>query len=353
MAKDPYTVLGLKRDASPEDVKRAYRSLSKEWHPDKHKGDKTAEERFKEINSAYEILSDPEKRRMYDQFGAAGGGRGMPGGFDFSGFRGAPQGLEDLFSTFFGGRAQSRRHREEGEDMEMGIELTLREAFEGGQRTVQLRRPVQCSACKGTGAEKDTRIITCDACGGTGEVTHTVQSFFGVIQQAAVCEACGGAGKRPEKPCHSCGGDGRKDDRASVTVRIPAGIATGQRLKVAGEGAAGRRGARARDLYVDIAVLDDPQYVRDGDDIRSVHELALIDALLGADVAVTTLHGDVTVRVAEGTQPGQVFRLRGKGMPVIGTSRHGDHFVDMRIVVPTKLSKAERKLMEEWREMGK
>lgn len=358
MATDFYAVLGVSRDASAEDIKRAYRNLSKEWHPDKHKGDATAEQKFKEINAAYEVLGNADKRTKYDRFGSAdgpGGFGGGAGGFDFSGFQnmGGMNDVEDLFSSFFGGgggrRGGRRRGKERGEDMEIGVEVSLREAFSGAERTFTIRKPVACDTCKGAGAAEGGTIVTCETCSGTGQVERVTQSFFGMIRQSAVCDECGGAGKKPDKPCKTCRGQGRVDGRSEVAVRVPAGIATGQRLKVTGHGAAGPRGAEPGDLYVDITVLDDPEFQRDGDDVRSSVDVHVGDLLLGTEVVVDTLHGPSTVHVAEGTQPGQVLRIKGKGMPVISSSRTGDHYVEVRVVMPKKLSRAERKLLEEWR----
>ena len=357
MATDFYAVLGVSRDATPEEIKRAYRNLSKEWHPDKHKGDNAAEQKFKEINAAYEVLGNAEKRARYDRFGSAegpGGFGGGAGGFDFSGFQnmGGMGDVEDLFSAFFGGqRRGGRRGKERGEDMEIGVEVSLREAFTGAERTFTIRKPVACESCKGSGAAEGGTVVTCDTCSGTGQVERVTQSFFGMIRQSAVCDACGGAGKKTDKPCKHCKGQGRVDGRDDVVVRVPAGIATGQRLKVTGRGAAGPRGAEPGDLYVDITVLDDPSFIRDGDDVRSMIDVHVGDLLLGVDVVVETLHGPTTVHVPEGTQPGQVLRIKGKGMPVVSTSRHGDHYVAVNVVMPKKLSRAERKLLEEWREL--
>lgn len=356
MPSDFYDILGVSRDASAEDLKRAYRALSKEWHPDKHKGDKAAEQRFAEINHAYETLSDPKKRQMYDQFGSAGPGAGGPGGFDFNTFQGfADMGdLGDLFGSFFGGaRGSGQRVRTRGDDVRIALDVALREAFSGATREVTLRMPVTCEACSGSGAAKGAAVVTCTTCSGTGQVTRTAQSFFGAIRQSVLCSDCQGTGKRPEKMCPSCHGEGRTNGKRTIGIRIPPGIATGQALRLQGEGGAGLRGDTAGDLLVEITVLPDPEFVRDGDDIRSVIDVPVIDALLGADLSVPTLHDAVTVRIGEGAQPGDVLRVKGKGMPILNTARFGDQYVELRVVVPKKLSRAERKLMEEWRTMRK
>lgn len=357
MAKDFYSILGVARDASADDIKKAYRTLSKEWHPDKHKGNKDAEQKFKEINEAYEALGNPEKRRMYDQFGSTGG-PGMGGfggqGFDFSGFQqgfGNNADFGDLFGAFFGGGGGggARRRSTRGEDMEIAIDISLREAFSGTQRTVQMRKPLTCDTCKGQGMAEGSRMKQCPTCNGAGQVTKTVRSIFGMIQQRVPCDTCEGAGELPEKACKACGGEGRINGTESIELKIPAGISSNQALRLSGKGGAGFRGDAPGDLHVGITVLPDPLFSRDGDDVRTVLGVSIPDAALGATVEVETLHGPVTLRIPEGTQPGDVLRVKGKGMPVLNTHRFGDQYIEAKIVVPKKLSKQERKLLEEWR----
>jgi len=360
MPKDLYEILGVPRSASKEDIKRAYRKLSKELHPDRNKGKKEAEQKFKEVNEAYEVLHDDKKKAMYDRFGTTGGpggatgngGAGNPfGGFDFSGFQGGDiGGFSDLFETFFGGgRAGGGRKKTAGRDLEVEMTVEFAEVVTGVARSFDLRRQRTCGACAGSGAEKGEKLVTCRECGGTGQVTKTTQSFFGAIKQAFVCPTCEGAGKVPEHPCRACGGEGRKEERGSVTANIPAGVQEGQTLRVKGEGEAGRRGEPAGDLYVLIRVRPDKRFERDGDDVRTTIAISVLDALLGAEVPVETVHGAVTLKVAAGTQPGQVFRLKGKGLPVLNSSRMGDHYVTVNVEIPAKLSHAERALIEEWR----
>lgn len=357
MPKDPYSTLGVARDAPIEDIKSAYRRMSKEWHPDKHpstgsgQARKEAENRFKEINEAYETLSDPKKRQMYDQLGTVGGQGSGPGfgGFDFSGFT---QGMPDLgavFESFFGGRSRPTDNREEGGDEEMEVTVELSEVVAGGEREVRLKTFERCAACDGGGSAPGATIITCSGCNGTGQVTRTMQSFFGTIQQRTVCPRCRGAGKVPSKPCPECGGEGRRAGHTTVRIRIPPGISDGQTLKIRGEGQAGRRGGVAGDLYVTVRVRSDARFEREGADVHSPMTINVLDALLGNEIAVETVHGPVTLRVPEGTQPGQVFRVKGKGLPVLGTHRLGDHYVTVAVEIPKKLSRAERKLVEEWR----
>ena len=365
MARDFYDILGISRTASESDIKQAYRKLSKELHPDKHKGDKTVETKFKEVNQAYEVLSNPEKRRMYDQFGAAGvngaagagggfSGQGF-GGFDFSSFTGGSGPFADIFESFFGGTGHGGRdHRggeERGSDREIELTIEFLEAVSGVERTLSIRKLRTCDVCKGKGAEPGSSVITCSECGGTGQVTRAQQSFFGQITQRFLCPRCHGSGKVPEKPCKNCAGEGRLSATESVTVSVPPGIHSEQTLRVRGGGDSGRQGATSGDLYVHIRVRPDPRFERDGDDIRTALTVALLTALLGGEENVETVQGVMTLKIPEGTQPGQVFRLKGKGMPVLSTSRHGDHYVTVSVEIPKKLGREERRLVEEWRKL--
>ncbi|OGJ64647.1 molecular chaperone DnaJ [Candidatus Peribacteria bacterium RIFCSPHIGHO2_02_FULL_53_20] len=356
MPKDFYSILGVSRDASPEDLKKAYRKLSKELHPDKHKGDKDVEHKFKEINEAYEALSDPQKRKTYDQFGRVGnGGTHGGGGFDFSGFSGAQGGdfggIGDLFETFFSGRGGRAPKKEEGRgrDLEMRVRIDFMESVTGVQRKIAVRRLQTCTECKGQGNAPGAATVTCGECGGTGQLTRTAQSFFGTIRQSVLCAKCGGSGKVPEKMCAICDGEGRVLSNDEVTVDIPAGIADGQTLRLRSHGEAGRRGATSGDLFVRIDVPADTRFTREGDDMHSAMVITVLQAMLGDDIAVDTVHGSVSLRIPPGTQPSQVFRLKGKGMPALKGRGHGDHYVTVRVEVPTKLSREERRLLEEWK----
>ncbi len=360
MAKDFYEVLGIARGASADEIKKAYRALSKELHPDKHKGEKAAEQRFKEVNVAYEVLSNPQKRQMYDQFGSAGPGGGGGGGggfgngfqgFDFSQFSGGDMGgFSDLFEGFFGGgRGQRRQADEHGQDREVELQINLQDVVKGVRHSFDLRRLRPCERCGGRGADPGSQIITCSECGGTGQVTHVAQSFFGTVQQRTICPKCRGAGKVPEKPCSACAGEGRTQQTSPVQVEVPAGISDGQTLRLKGEGDAGRHGSVAGDLYVHIRVKPDPRFQRDGDDIRTEAMVPVLDAILGTTLAVETVHGSVSLKIPAGTQPEQVLRIKGKGLPVLSSSRMGDHFVTVKVLVPTKLSRKEQQLLEEWR----
>lgn len=354
IAQDFYDTLGVSRSASADEIKSAYRKLSKEWHPDKHKGDKTAEEKFKQINQAYEVLSDQTKRGQYDRFGSAGPGGGgfNGGGFDFSGFQGADMGdLGDLFSSFFGGGSGRGSAQAKGADHEVAVTIDLAEAVTGAKRTIRIQRQAACDTCEGNGAKKGAKIITCDQCGGTGQVTRVAQSFFGQIQQRGMCPKCHGAGKVPETPCSTCQGQGRVPKRDDMTVEIPAGIADGQSLRVRGGGDQGLPGQPAGDLFVHIQVNPDDRFRRDGDDIHAVTSIDAVDAVLGATITIETVQGPVTLEVPAGTQPGQVMRVKGKGMPILSSSKHGDHYVQIDVIIPKKISREEKKILEQWKDL--
>lgn len=365
MARDYYEILGLSKSASVDEIKSAYRKLSKEWHPDKHKGEKKAEEKFKEINEAYEALSDPKKKQMYDQFGTTGPGPGggpgggpfgsaQGGGFDFSGFAGGGQRVDfsDLFEGFFGGgRGRSGPREERGSDREVSITITFIESVSGVQRSLKIRRLNRCATCDGAGAASGSALKTCEECDGTGQVTRSSQSFFGLMQQRMQCPKCKGSGKVPEKPCKLCSGEGRIADDVTISIDIPAGIADGQSLRVRGEGDAARQQGTSGDLFVRISVTQDSRFVREGDDIQSAASVSVPDAILGTDIPVETVHGPVQLKIPAGTQSGQVFRIKHKGMPVLNTSRFGDHYVTVTVEIPAKLSREERKLVEEWKSL--
>lgn len=356
MAKDLYSILGVAKGASKDEIKKAYRTLSKELHPDKHKGDAEKENAYKAINEAYEVLSNDQKRQRYDQFGSvdgqqSGGGQGF-GGFDFNGAQGDMGGFGDIFESFFGGQARGGgRQSGKGRDMEVELTIEFTEAVTGVKKTIRLNRLRSCATCNGDGAEPGSDLQTCTTCSGTGQITRTAQSFFGAVQQTAVCNTCKGSGKVPKIPCSTCSGEGREQVAEDVPIEVPAGISDGQALRIQGSGEAGRQGAETGDLYVHIRVKEDARFVRDGDDIRSTETINVLDALLGKELKVTTVLGNVTLKIPEGTQPNQVFRLKDKGMPVLNTSRHGDHFVTLKVEIPKKLSRREKNLLEEWRSL--
>ena len=344
---DYYQILGVSKNASPEEIKKAYRTLSKEWHPDKHKGDKTAEEKYKQINRAYEALSDPKKKQSYDQFGNEDGPQFSGGGFGQGPF--GAGGFGDIFETFFGGNRGGRPRDERGRDAEVAIEVTLEEAFHGVKKTMRLRKLTPCETCGGSGDTKGSAKVTCKTCGGTGQVVRTVQSFFGTLQQSTLCDTCLGSGKTSENPCKTCAGEGRVQGSEEVVVEVPSGIQTGQRLRIRGKGEAGRHGTSAGDLYVEISVREDPRFRREGDDVHLEQTISIAEAVLGRDMTIETFEDPVKLKIPAGTQPKQVLRVKGRGMPVLSSSRRGDLYVTVNIEVPTKLSRSERKLWEELR----
>jgi len=360
VAKDFYSILGVSKTASEAEIKQAYRKLSREIHPDKHKGDKGKESQFKEVNEAYEVLSDAQKKAAYDRFGSAdyanmgGGGQGF-GGFG-GGFSGGFQGFDasqfggdmsDLFEGFFGGGAGRRRDDGRGRTVEIEVTIPFTDSVTGVEREIHFKTQVLCTDCKGSGAAEESKTVTCTECGGTGATTKQTRSIFGTIQQSVLCSTCKGSGKVPEKPCKKCSGEGRISDKKTVKVRIPAGIDNEQSLRIKGEGEVGRLGAASGDLIVRISVQPDTRFTRDGDDIHSTLSLSVVDAVLGTEASIDTVHGKTTITIPAGTQASQVLRLKHKGMPVVNTSRHGDHYVTIDLLVPTKLNKEEKRLFEE------
>lgn len=357
MAKDYYAILGVSKSSSESEMKQAYRKLSKELHPDKHKGDKNKEAKFKEVNEAYEVLSDPKKRQAYDQFGSTDGsspfGGGFGGfsgqGFDPSQFSGGD--FSDLFESFFGGGRRQRPADTRGRDVQAEVVIGFTEAVSGKEQTISMKTNVTCAECGGSGSAEGSKLVSCSECHGTGSVQRTTNSLFGQIRQSVLCSTCKGTGKVPEKPCKHCHGEGRVQEKRTVSVHIPAGIDDGQTIRVKGEGEAGQRGSPSGDLLVLVRVQPDARFERDGDDIRGTLSLSILDAVLGAEVSVDTVHGPVTMTVPAGTQPNQILRIKGKGMPVVNSSRTGDHYVTIDLVVPTKISRDEKKLFEELRKM--
>jgi len=347
MAKDMYAVLGLERDASIDDIKKAYRRLSKELHPDRQKGNKETEKRFKEVNEAYEILSDAKKKESYDRFGhdaRSGGFHGSPfEGFSADGFGG----LGDIFEQFFGGGRRTAS-RERVEDHEAQVQVSFMESAEGIEKIISFVRTFSCEECGGSGGQQNAQMVSCKTCGGTGQIRHATSSFFGMIEQQTLCELCRGSGRVPSRLCARCRGEGRIRESQEERIHIPAGIADGQTIRIQGKGNVGFRRGTPGDLFVTVRVVPDKRFTRDGNDVRSTVRVPLITALLGGECPIDTVQDATTLKIPAGTQSHQLIRLRGKGMPVIGTSRYGDHFVTVVIDIPTKLSRRERELIEEW-----
>ena len=362
MAKDYYSILGIPKTASEAEMKQAYRKLSRELHPDKHKGDKDKEAKFKEVNEAYEVLSDPTKKANYDRFGNAdfngfgGGGGGGFGGFQ-QGFSGAEFNgdLNDIFSSFFGGGGGGRRGPDtRGRDIEVEITIPFSDAVSGADRSITFQTHIECDECSGSGAAQGSKTVTCSECGGAGSVQRMAKSLFGTIRQSVMCPTCRGSGKTPEKPCKKCKGDGRISGKKTVKVHVPAGIDDGQTLRLTGEGESGKQSGKSGDLLVHIRLQPDARFERVGDDIRSTVSLSSVDAVLGTEADIETVHGTTKVSVPAGTQPGQVLRLKGKGMPVLNAGgRHGDHYVTIDVIIPTKLSREQRKLYEDLKKSQK
>ena len=333
---DYYKVLGISKDVSQDEIKKAFRKLARKYHPDLNPGDKTSEQKFKEINEAYGVLSDPKKRAEYDQFGSSPFGAGGPG---FEGFRtydyGQGQtfdfgGFGDIFSGLFGGGIRPEAAHARGPDMVIGLELTLEEAFSGVTKTITFNREVSCRTCNGSGAES---FQACDVCKGTGSI-QTSKGFFKMSQP---CNACGGTGRKVTKFCRSCGGRGKVLQTETVKVKIPAGVDTGSRVKLKGMGGAGIGGGPPGDLHIEITVRHHPIFKRKGDDIYLDLPVTFAEAALGAKIEVPTIDGIAAMTLPPGTQGGQRFKLSGKGFPSPKTGVSGNQYVDIKIVVPKDL----------------
>ncbi len=356
--RDYYEILGVGKNASAEEIKRAYRRLALKHHPDKNpKNHKEAEEKFKEICEAYEVLSDPQKRQTYDQFGHEGlCGTFKGAGFDWSDFTHFSD-LEDIFGSFsdifssfgidlggFGGFGGRRAGPRRGSGLRVEIEISLQEAAEGVEKVVRGARLENCTVCRGEGAKPGTKKVTCPECQGTGEV-RIMGGFFTISR---TCARCGGEGKIIQTPCSKCRGTGRAKVERKIHVKVPAGVDTGLRLRIAGEGEAGTKGGRSGDLYVDIYVQPDEMFERHGNDLLCKVPISFAQAALGAEIEVPTLNGRVKMRVPPGTQSGKLFRLRGKGMPDVHGYGRGDELVKVDVETPTGLSAKQRRLLQEF-----
>lgn len=353
--RDYYEVLGVKKDATADEIKKAYRKLTKENHPDLHPGDKACEERFKEANEAYEILSDEEKRKKYDQYGHAAfdpnAGFGA-GGFDgFDGFGGFG-GFGDIFSDIFGGFGGSTRSNpnapRRGESIRATVNISFEEAAFGCKKEVTVAKVETCTDCKGTGCAPGTTPEICPDCKGTGSVTVNQRTPFGMMQSSTQCSKCRGTGKIIHQPCKTCRGMGAVRRQHKVEVNIPAGIDDGQTISKPGGGNAGTNGGPAGDLLVSVIVRPHARFERDGTSVLLDQEISYAQAVLGAEVEVPTLDGKVKLTIPEGTQPGAVFRLRGKGIPYLRGSGRGDQFVTVSIKVPKNLTGSQKELLRQF-----
>ncbi len=357
--RDYYEILGVSKTASDDEIKKAFRKAAVQYHPDKQGGD---EEKFKEVNEAYEVLKDKQKRQRYDQFGQAvvvsasgGGAQGNP--FEgFGGFGGqnvhfdfGDGGLGDIFSQFFGGSSQqSSRGTQRGRDVEVTLRLTFEEAIFGLEYPLELEMEDECTHCHGTTVEPGHDMKTCPTCKGAGQQTRVMNTMFGPIQQSVVCETCHGRGKVPEKVCSVCKGTGTERRKTSMTIKIPAGIDDGATIRLRERGEAAEGGGVKGDMYVHIAVKPHKRFTREGDLVLSEEHISMVDAALGTEIDVETVDGTVTMKVPAGTQSGTDFKLSGHGVPHLRGNTRGAHIVSIIVDIPKKLSKKQRKLLEEF-----
>ncbi len=356
--RDYYEVLGVQKGASDAELKKAYRNLAKKYHPDVNPGNKEAEAKFKEANEAYEVLSDPQKRSRYDQFGHAGtdpngfgGGAGGFSDFDFGG-------IGDIFETFFGGsgfgggRSRSKRGPQKGADIKYSMEISFEEAAFGIEREINVSRMEVCSKCTGTGAKPGTNASTCQHCNGTGQVQIKQNTPFGQFINTKTCDVCKGEGKIITDPCPACNGKGKLRNNVKLKINVPAGIDDGQTISLRGEGDPGSKGGPNGDLFLNIRVKPHPLFKRQGNDVVCEVPITFTQAALGAELEVPTLDGKVKYTVPEGTQTGSVFRLKGKGIPFLRGNGRGDQYVKVNIDVPKKLNEKQKALLKEFAELS-
>jgi molecular chaperone DnaJ len=342
--RDYYEVLGVPREATPEEIKKAYRRRARECHPDVNQHDSESEERFKELSEAYECLKDLDKRRMYDQFGH----QGASGRYSGSGF--GDVGFGDIFDMFFGGASRPGRRSmaEDGADLRYDFEISLEEVAAGPEKNVRLARLQTCEGCRGTGSRPGTSPQVCAACHGMGQVEYRRQSSFALFSSYGPCQQCHGRGFIITDPCQDCQGQGRVRKTSEISVKVPAGVENGMRLRLRGEGDAGAYGGVNGDLYVVIFVKPHKVYERKGDDLLSEIPISFVQAALGDAISVQGLEGDESLNIPAGTQTGTVFRLHGKGLPNMNTGVHGDHQLIVRVVTPTKLSDEQKRVLLEF-----
>ncbi len=363
MAKrDYYEVLGVTKGASAEEIKKAYRKLALKYHPDKNPGNKEAEEKFKEAAEAYDVLSNPDKKSRYDQFGHAG----MSGAASGGGFSGAGFSMEDIFSQFgdifgghfgggfggfggFGGSTRGGRRVNRGSDIRIRVKLDLKEIAHGTEKKVKINKQVACPTCDGRGAASEADIHTCETCKGTGQVTRVTQTILGTMQTASVCPTCHGEGKRVVKPCQKCGGDGLVKEMEEISFKIPAGVAQGMQLTVQGKGNAAKQGGINGDLLVVIEEEEHPELQRDGNDLIYSLFISVPDAILGCDAEIPSVDGKLRIKIEAGTQSGKILRLRSKGLPDVNGYGSGDLLVYIQVWTPKKVDRQEREALEKMR----
>lgn len=362
MAKDFYEILGVTKSASQDEIKKAYRKKAHEFHPDKDKGNA---DKFKEVNEAYQVLSNQEQRSQYDQFGqtydqAQRNGQTPPGGFGggfqgdpFSGFGfGGNQGgvefdLGDIFGDLFGSQNQRQARRKKGIDLEMPLTISFEDSIFGLEKEITLDKKDTCSTCSGSGAKPDTKIMTCPKCHGQGQIQTSRRTIFGNIQSAIVCDRCDGDGKIPEHPCDDCKGSGVKRQQKTISIKIPAGIDNGQRIRLSGEGEVGYKGSNHGDLYLLVHVQRSKEFLREGHNLLKTIPISFSQAALGSKVMVETVDGKIELKIPAGTQSGKVFRVGNKGVPFVNSSKRGDLLITVRVVVPNKLTKKETEIIKQ------
>lgn len=352
--KDYYASLGLQKGASDEEIKKAFRKLAIKYHPDKNQGNKEAEDKFKEINEAYQVLSDPEKKARYDQFGTAdfdgsGFGSGGFGGFDFSDMGG----FGDIFDSFFGGGGGSSRRRngpQRGADLEYTVNLTFEEAIFGVEKEISINRSETCDSCKGSGAKTGTSAKTCPTCNGQGQVRVQRQTPLGSFVSTSTCSTCGGSGKVIDDPCTTCHGKGNVRKNRKITVNIPAGVDTGNVMPLRGQGDHGTNDGSPGDLYVRINVASSKKFTRKGNDIYIDTHISMGKAALGTEITVATVDGDVKYTIPAGTQSGTLFRLKGKGVPRVNSSGRGDQYVKVIVDIPKNLNDKQKDALKAFME---
>lgn len=352
--KDYYEVLGLQKGASEDEIKKAFRKLAIKYHPDKNQGNEEAEGKFKEINEAYQVLSDPEKKARYDQYGTADfdggfGGAGGFGGFDFS----EMGGFGDIFDSFFGGGGGSQRRKngpQRGADLEYGINLTFEEAIFGAEKEIAINRSENCDHCSGTGAKPGTSSKTCPTCNGQGQVRVQRQTPLGNFVSTSTCNTCSGSGKVIDEPCSTCHGKGNVRKNRKITVNIPAGVDTGNVMPLRGQGEHGKNGGPSGDLYVKINVAQSKTFTRKGNDIYIDAHISMGKAALGTEITVATVDGDVKYQVPAGTQSGTLFRLKGKGVPRVNSTGRGDQYVKVIVDIPKNLNEKQKNALKAFME---